>query len=59
MARAFGGFGAVVEKTADFAPAFEAAEASGLPSVIHVKFDAEGISPTATISGIRAKALGA
>lgn len=59
MARAFGGFGAKVEKTADFAPAFQAALASGLPSVIHVKFDAEGISPTATISGIRKKALGA
>jgi acetolactate synthase-1/2/3 large subunit len=58
MARSFGGFGATVEKTADFAPAFLAAQASGLPSVIHVKFDAEGISPTATISGIRAKALG-
>ncbi|HVW75746.1 MAG TPA: thiamine pyrophosphate-binding protein [Rhizomicrobium sp.] len=59
MARAFGGFGARVEKTADFAPAFEAAQASGLPSVIHVKVDPEGITPTATISGIRAKASGA
>ncbi|HEX4272411.1 MAG TPA: thiamine pyrophosphate-dependent enzyme, partial [Rhizomicrobium sp.] len=59
MARAFGGFGARVEKTADFAPAFQAAQASGLPSVIHVKVDPEGITPTATISGIRAKALGA
>jgi acetolactate synthase-1/2/3 large subunit len=59
MARAFGGFGVTVEKTADFAPAFRAAESSGLPSVIHVKVDPEGITPTATISGIRAKALGA
>jgi len=59
MARSFGGFGATVEKTADFAPAFLAAEASGLPSVIHVKFDAEGITPTATLSGIRKRALGA
>jgi acetolactate synthase I/II/III large subunit len=57
MARSFGGFGATVEKTADFAPAFQAAEASGLPAIIHVKFDAEGITPTATLSGIRAKAL--
>ncbi len=32
MARSFGGFGATVEKTADFAPAFLAAQASGLPS---------------------------
>jgi acetolactate synthase-1/2/3 large subunit len=56
-ARAFGGFGATVEKTEDFAAAFRAAEASGLPSIIHVKFDADGISPTATLSGIRAAAL--
>ena len=57
MARSFGGFGATVEQTADFAPAFLAAEASGLPSIIHVKFDAEGITPTTTLSAIRKKAL--
>jgi acetolactate synthase-1/2/3 large subunit len=57
MARSFGGFGATVEKTADFAPAFLAAEASGLPSILHVKFDAEGITPTTTLSAIRKKAL--
>jgi acetolactate synthase-1/2/3 large subunit len=57
MTRAFGGFGATVLKTEDFAPAFLAAEASGLPSVIHVKFDAEGITPTTTLSALRQKAL--
>jgi len=57
MARSFGGFGATVEKTADFAPAFLAAEASGLPSILHVKFDTEGITPTTTLSAIRKKAL--
>ena len=57
MAKSFGGFGATVEKTEDFAAAFIAAEKSGLPSILHVKFDADGISPTATLSGIRAKAL--
>jgi acetolactate synthase-1/2/3 large subunit len=57
MAKSFGGFGASVTKTAEFAPAFIAAEQSGLPSVIHVKFDAEGITPTTTISAIREKAL--
>ena len=59
MARSFGGFGATVEKTEDFAPAFIAAQASGLPSVIHVKFDGDGISPTTTLDAIRKKALGA
>ena len=53
MARSFGGFGATVEKTADFAPAFLAAQANGLPAIIHVKFDAEGITPTTTLSAIR------
>ncbi len=56
-ARAFGGFGATVTRTADFAPAFEAAVASGQPAILHVKFDADGISPTQTLSGIRAAAL--
>jgi acetolactate synthase-1/2/3 large subunit len=56
-ARAFGGFGATVEATAEFAPAFEAAVASGLPSILHVKFDQDGITPTQTLSGIRAAAL--
>jgi acetolactate synthase I/II/III large subunit len=56
-ARAFGGLGATVERTADFAPAFESAVSSKLPSIIHIKFDPDGISPTATLSGIRAAAL--
>jgi acetolactate synthase-1/2/3 large subunit len=58
MARSFGGFGATVEKTADFAPAFREAQESGLPSVIHVKFDGDGISPVNTLTAIRKKALG-
>ncbi len=53
MAESFGGFGARVAKTADFAPAFAAAEASGLPAILHVKFDAEGITPVTTLSAIR------
>ena len=35
-ARAFGGFGATVTKTEEFAPAFEAAQASGLPSILEL-----------------------
>ena len=53
LARAFGGFGATVERTEEFAGAFRAAEASGLPSIIHVKFDADGITPSTTLSAIR------
>jgi acetolactate synthase-1/2/3 large subunit len=56
-ARAFGGFGVTVERTADFASAFEAACASGQPAIVHVKYDADGITPTQTLSGIREAAL--
>ncbi|MCY0096075.1 thiamine pyrophosphate-binding protein [Hoeflea ulvae] len=51
-ARAFGGHGETVETTADFAPAFERARASGLPSIIEVKLDPEAITPTRTMSQI-------
>jgi acetolactate synthase-1/2/3 large subunit len=56
-AKAFGGFGITVEKTADFAAAFAAAEQSGLPSIIHLRIDGEGITPTTTLTAIRDKAL--
>jgi acetolactate synthase-1/2/3 large subunit len=52
-ARSFGGFGATVESTADFASAFLAAEESGLPAILHVKFDGEGITPSTTLTTIR------
>jgi len=58
MARSFGGFGAMVEKTEDFAPAFIAAQESGQPAIIHVRFDGDGISPVTTLTTIRNKALG-
>jgi len=56
-ALAFGGYGAVVEKTADFPAAFAAARACRKPSIIHLKIDPEAITPTATLAGIREKAL--
>ena len=56
-ALAFGGYGAVVEKSADFPAAFAAARASGKPSIIHLKIDPEAITPSATLAGIREKSL--
>ncbi|RJF66115.1 thiamine pyrophosphate-binding protein [Rhodopseudomonas palustris] len=56
-ARAFGGFGATVEKTAEFAAAFAAARSSGLPSIIHLKIDPDAILPGATLSKIKQAAL--
>ncbi|MDQ0511674.1 thiamine pyrophosphate-binding protein [Ancylobacter amanitiformis] len=58
-ARAFGGFGITVETDAEFAPAIDAAFASGKPSIVHVKLDPEAITPVASLSTIREKALAA
>lgn len=56
-ARAFGGFGVTVERTEDFPAALEAARRSGQPAIIHVKIDRDAITPTATLSSIRERAL--
>ena len=56
-ARAFGGFGATVEKTAEFAKAFEDAQKSGKPSIIHVKVATDALTPGASLETIRARAL--
>jgi acetolactate synthase-1/2/3 large subunit len=58
-ARAFGGFGALVDKTSGFADAFKAASASGKPAIIHLKIDPEAITPLTTLAKIREKALAA
>ena len=57
-ARAFGGFGAAVGKTADFGAAFDAAQKSGKPAILHLKVDPEAITPATTLGAIRQKALG-
>ena len=56
-ARAFGAHGETVERTEDFAPAFERASACGKPALIELKIDPEAISPATTLSAIREKAL--
>jgi acetolactate synthase I/II/III large subunit len=56
-ARAFGGYGVLVEKTADFPKAFAAARNSGQPALIHLKVDPNAITPMTTLEAIRAKAL--
>ncbi len=58
-ARAFGGFGITVETDAEFKPALDAAFASGQPAIVHVKLDPEAITPVASLSAIREKALAA
>jgi acetolactate synthase-1/2/3 large subunit len=56
-ARAFGAHGETVERTEDFAPAFERASKSGKPALIELKIDPDAITPTKTLSGVRADAL--
>jgi acetolactate synthase-1/2/3 large subunit len=53
LGRAYGGAGERVERTEDFAPAFERALASGLPAVLHLVVDPEMITPRQTITQIR------
>jgi acetolactate synthase-1/2/3 large subunit len=56
-ARAFGAHGESVTETAAFPPAFARARASGGPAVIEIKLDVELLSPSATLSEIRAASL--
>jgi len=53
LARAYGAHGALVERTADFPSAFEAALASGLPALIELRVDPDRITPSQTLSEIR------
>src|SRR5260221_5677937 len=55
-ARAFGGFGAVGNKTSDFPAAVQAARGNGLPSIIHFKIDSDAILPATHPSGIPQRA---
>ena len=56
LARAYGGFGAVVARTEEFAPAFEEAVASGRPAVIELRMDPEMITTRTTLSALRRQA---
>jgi acetolactate synthase-1/2/3 large subunit len=53
LARAYGAHGERVEKTADFADAFERALAAGKPALIELVLDPEVLTPTQTITGLR------
>jgi acetolactate synthase-1/2/3 large subunit len=55
-ARAFGGHGETVRETAEFAPAFERAMASGKPAILHCLVDPEAITPARSLTEIRREA---
>ena len=56
LAQAFGGYGEMVTRSEDFAPAFERAVASGVAAILHLKVDPEIISPGLTLTAMREKA---
>jgi acetolactate synthase-1/2/3 large subunit len=57
LARAYGAHGETVRSTAEFAPAFERALASGKPALLDVHLDPEVITPRQTLTEIREAAL--
>jgi acetolactate synthase-1/2/3 large subunit len=56
-ARAFGAHGEIVDKTADFAAAFERALTAGRAALLEMRVDPEAITPKTTLSAIREAAL--
>ena len=57
LARAYGAHGAVVETTAQFAPAFEEALAAGVPALLELRIDPDAITTRTSLTAIREKAL--
>ena len=53
LARAYGAHGETVDSAEAFAAAFARARASGKPAIIHLKTDAEVITPSTTITALR------
>ncbi len=56
LARAYGAYAATVERTQDFAPAFEEAAAGSRAAVIELRMDPETITTRTTLSAIRREA---
>ena len=59
LARAYGAHGETVNRTEEFAPAFERALAARGPSLLHLRIDPEAITMNATIEDLRRQAQNA
>ena len=57
LARAYGAYGEVVEKTADFEAAFDRAVWSVRPALLELRMDPEAITPRTTLTSIREQAV--
>jgi acetolactate synthase-1/2/3 large subunit len=53
LARSYGAHGERVERTEEFAPAFERALAAGKAALIHIRLDPEAITPRQSLTQIR------
>jgi acetolactate synthase-1/2/3 large subunit len=56
LARAYGGFGALVERSEDFPAAFKAAQEAGTVAIIECRIDLEALSTGQTLTQVRAGA---
>jgi acetolactate synthase-1/2/3 large subunit len=57
LARAYGGYGEIVERTEQFASAFERAAAAGVPAILELRIDPDAITTRTTLSAIREQAV--
>jgi acetolactate synthase-1/2/3 large subunit len=57
LARAYGLHGETVQRTADFAPAFERAVTSGKPALLELRIDPEAITTRTSLTAIREQAV--
>ena len=57
LARAYGAFGARIEKTTEFPEVFEEARKAGKPALLELVVDPEALTPSASLSEIRESAL--
>ena len=55
LARAYGAHGETVNRTDEFAPAFERALAAGRPALLHLKLDPQALTPSASLDALRAQ----
>ncbi len=55
-AQSYGAHAALVERTDEFAPAFEAALVAGKPALLELRTDPDAITPRTTLRAIRAQA---
>jgi len=59
LARAYGAVGLTVNRTDEFAGAFERALAADRPALLHVRLDPQALTPNASLDALRAQGLAA